>query len=92
VVKAFEFLLILADVDVATSAMAEAIYDAGCDDGTLFSSGGEAAVGFTREASSLEEAVRSAIADVTRAGYSVSRVEPAEAPVFARINEELAVP
>jgi hypothetical protein len=90
-VKTFEFQLVLADVDVATGEMAEALYEAGCDDGTLFSSEGVAAIGFSREASSLEEAVRSAIADVTRAGYSISRVEPAEAPVFARINEELGV-
>jgi hypothetical protein len=89
--QTFEFQVILGDVDVATGAMAEALYEAGCDDGTLFSSAGEAAIGFSREASSLEEAVRSAIADVTRAGYSTSRVEPADASVFARINEELSV-
>lgn len=89
--KSFEFLLILADVNRSDSSMAEALYEAGCDDGTLFSSAGEAAVGFSREALSLEEAVRSAIADVARAGYSVSRVEPADAPVFEQINQELAI-
>jgi hypothetical protein len=89
--KSFEFLLFLAGVSSSNSAMAEALFEAGCDDGTLFSSGGEVAVGFSREALSLEEAVRSAIADVARAGFSVSRVEPAEAPVFDRINQELAI-
>ncbi len=89
--KSFDFLLILAGVDRSDSTMADALYEAGCDDGTLFTSRGEAAVGFSREAPSLEEAVRSAIADVARAGFSVSRVEPADAPVFARINQELAI-
>ena len=89
--KSFEFLLFLAGIDRSESAMAEALYEAGCDDGTLFSSNGEAGIGFSREASTLEEAVRSAIADVAHAGYSVSRVEPAEAPVFDRINQELTI-
>ncbi len=89
--KSFEFLLFLASVSRSNNAMAEALYEAGCDDGTVFSSNGEVAIGFSREANSLEEAVRSAIANVVQAGYSVSRVEPAEAPIFDRINQELAV-
>jgi hypothetical protein len=90
--KSFDFQLFLAKVDRSNEKMAEALYEAGCDDGTLFSSNGEVAIGFSREANSLEEAVRSAIANVIQAGYSVSRAESAEAPVFDRINQELAVP
>jgi len=89
--KTFEFLLILAGIDRSDSTMADALYDAGCDDGTLFSSFGETAVGFSREGSSLEQAVRSAIIDVAKAGYSVHRVEPMDASVFVKINQELAV-
>ena len=89
--NSFDFQLFLANADRSTEEMAEALYAAGCDDGTLFSSNGEVVIGFTREADSLEEAVRSAIANVIQAGYAVSRVEPAEAPVFDRINQELAV-
>jgi hypothetical protein len=89
--KSFDFQLFLANVDRSNEEMAEALYAAGCDDGTLFSSNGEVAVGFSREANSLEEAVRSATANVIQAGYSVSRAEPAEAPVFNRINQELAI-
>lgn len=73
-----------------TEEIASALYEAGCDDGTPYSSAGVAAVGFTREAGSLEEAIRSAIADVQRAGYSVAAVEPPYESVFVRINEELA--
>jgi hypothetical protein len=76
--KSFEFILVLKGVDRATNELANALFEAGCDDGTLYSSAGEAAVGFTREAASLEEAIRSAIANVLSAGVSVARAEPAE--------------
>jgi hypothetical protein len=56
----------------------------------IASSEGIAAVGFTRQATSLDEAIRSAIADIARAGYAVDRVESADQPVFSRINDELA--
>ena len=86
----FEFQLVLGGVDSMTDEIADALYEAGCDDGTAFSSAGVAAVGFTREASTLEEAIRSAIANVNRAGFRVSRVESADESVFDRINQELA--
>jgi hypothetical protein len=38
----------------------------------------------------LEDAVRSAISDVNKAGFVVARVEPADASVFSKINQELA--
>jgi hypothetical protein len=86
----FEFEVILSGVDEMTEDISNALYEAGCDDGTPFSSEGVAAVGFTREAASLEDAIRSAIADVQKAGYSVARVESADQPVLLRINAELA--
>ena len=55
--------------------MADALYQAGCTDGSPFSGEGIAAVGFDREAASLEAAIKSAIADVERAGQRVARVE-----------------
>lgn len=89
--KSFDFIVILADLDHSDSAMADALFEAGCDDGTLYSGGGEVAIGFSREAQTLEEAVRSAIADVAKAGFTVGRVDPADATVFDRINRELTV-
>jgi hypothetical protein len=86
----FEFQLVLGDVDSMSEGIADALYAAGCDDGTAFSSAGVAAVGFTREAKSLEEAIRSAISDVNKAGCRVSRVESSDESVFDRINQELA--
>jgi len=86
----FEFQIILADVDEMTEQISNELYEAGCRDGTPFSSEGVAAVGFARDARSLDDAVRSAIADVERAGYSVTRVESPDQPVLSRINRELA--
>lgn len=86
----YDFQVILAGVSEMTDEVSHALYEAGCDDGTPFSSEGIAAVGFTREATSLDEAIRSAIADIHRAGYAVERVESPDQPVFSRINQELA--
>ena len=86
----FDFQLVLGDVGAMTEGIADALFEAGCDDGTAFSSQGVAAVGFSREAESLEDAVRSAITDVNKAGFAVARVEPAEESVYTRINQELA--
>ena len=72
-----------------TEEISNALFEAGCDDGTPFSSEGVAAVGFTREATSLEQAVRSAISDIQKAGYGIERVESVDEPVFSRINQEL---
>ena len=85
-----EFCLILANVHSISNEMAKLLLEAGCDDGTPFSSQGIAGVGFSREASSLEEAVRSAIADVSKAGFIVARVESADESVYEKINQELA--
>jgi hypothetical protein len=86
----YEFQVILSDVAEMNEEISNALYDAGCQDGTPFSGEGVAGVGFTREADSLDSAIRSAIADVQKAGYSVARVESPDASVFSRINEELA--
>jgi hypothetical protein len=89
-VPVYDFQLVLSDVAAMTEDIADSLYEAGCDDGTPFSSQGVAGVGFSREAASLEEAVRSAIADVNKAGFAVGRVEPADESVYEKINQELA--
>ena len=86
----YEFQVILSGVNEMTEEVSNALYDAGCEDGTPFSSQGVAAIGFTREANSLDEAIRSAVADVQKAGYSVARVESADQPLYSQINQELA--
>jgi hypothetical protein len=86
----YEFQLILSNVTAMSEEIADALFEAGCDDGTPFSSQGTAAIGFSREAESMEQAIRSAIADVNKAGFVVARAEPSDESVFERINQELA--
>jgi len=77
--KTYSFTLILAGVDAITSAMADALYEAGCDDSTPGSSDGVVMVDFDRDAENLGAAIGSAIEDVVKAGYRVARVEIEEA-------------
>ena len=64
----YEFTVILANVDKITTDLADALFAAGCDDGHPWSSDGVAAITFDRESDSLLSAIRSAIADVQKAG------------------------
>ena len=73
--KTYQFDVILKDMSEITEADADRLFDAGCDDGTLVSSGGAAWIHFDREAASLEEAIRSAVAQVQSTGLAVTTVE-----------------
>ena len=73
--RKLDFTLVLAGQIELTEDVAEALFEAGCDDGTPGTSGGLFVIDFHREANSLEEAIRSAIANVQSAGYGVERVE-----------------
>jgi hypothetical protein len=75
IVKTYEFDVILKDISEVTEDQADALFAAGCDDGTPVSCNGLAWIHFDREAASLEEAIRSAIAQVLSVGHSVSKVE-----------------
>src|SRR5271166_5248609 len=74
----YHFTVVLAGLSEISDDLAEALFTAGCDDGSPWSSQGVAAVGFDREAESFEQAVRSAIADVQKAGCHVAwvKIEP----------------
>ena len=73
--KKYDFTLILCGSLELSEDIAEALFEAGCDDGTPGTSAGVFSIDFHREANSLEEAIRSAIANVKSAGYGVQRVE-----------------
>ena len=80
----YDFTLILTESLELTDDLADALFAAGCDDGTPGTCHGVFSIDFHREAVSLEEAIRSAIADIKTAGYEVTRVEiEAEAVVHA---------
>ncbi len=62
--KAYQFTLVLKDVDANTPNLEDSLYEAGCDDALINSREGVVYLDFNREAISLEEAVMSAIKDV----------------------------
>ena len=73
--KEHEFTVILSDISEITDEAANALYAAGCDDGSPGSCDGVVCVDFHRDAGTLEEAIQSAFADIRRAGFQVDRVE-----------------
>ena len=73
--KMYEFDVVLRDVSEVTDEQADSLFAAGCDDGTPAGCAGVAWIHFDREAASLEQAIRSAVAQVQAAGFVVSKVE-----------------
>jgi len=71
----YDFTLVLTKPTELTDQLVEDLYDAGCDDGSPSSRAGVVMVTLHREAESLEQAIRSGIADVQKAGCQVRRVE-----------------
>jgi hypothetical protein len=74
-VKFYDFTLVLAGLAEVTDDQGDELFEAGCDDGTIVSRNGHVFIDFTRESSSLEDAINSAAADVERAGFQVDHVE-----------------
>jgi hypothetical protein len=84
----YQFTVVLAGQDAMTVDMAEVLYVAGCDDGHPWSSEGAAAITFDRDADCLESAIRSAVADVQKAKFTVKRVEIGEnSPLLTGVRE-----
>jgi hypothetical protein len=73
--KLYEFKLVLAGVPDVSDEQGDTLFAAGCDDGTIVSRDGEVFVRFSRESTSLEQAINSAAIDVERAGFQVDHVE-----------------
>jgi hypothetical protein len=73
--KTYEFDVVLKDISEVTDEQADELFAAGCDDGTPAGCNGVAWIHFDREAVSLEEAIRSAVAQVRAAGFAVLKVE-----------------
>ncbi|HEY7494982.1 MAG TPA: hypothetical protein VIH59_28255 [Candidatus Tectomicrobia bacterium] len=71
----YDFTLVLTESFELTDDLADALFAAGCDDGTPGTCNGVFSIDFHREAASLEAAIRLAIEDVRTAGYAVARVE-----------------
>jgi hypothetical protein len=89
--SAHQFTLILAGVSEITPGLADALYEATGGDIEFNMRDGVAFLEFDRAASSLHEAVTSAIAQVEGAGVGVRvvRVESEDANTIAKINADL---
>jgi hypothetical protein len=74
-IKLHTFRVILAGVEEIDDDMANALYEAGCDDAGVGSCDRVVSVEFDREAESLGDAIGSAVKAVQKAGYSIARVE-----------------
>ena len=71
----WSFTLYIKDLAEFSDEQTDALFEAGCSDGSLASGEGQAWIGFDREASSLQDAIRSAVSDVRRTGLDVEHVE-----------------
>ncbi len=71
----YAFDVVLKDVPEVSDEGADELFAAGCDDGTPAACAGVVWIHFDREATSLEEAIASAVAQVQAAGFRVSKVE-----------------
>lgn len=71
----YHFSLVVSDPVELTESVADALYSAGCDDATPGMCEGVLTLDFHRDATSLEEAIRTAIENVRRAGLRTTRVE-----------------
>ena len=73
--KTYDFEVILAAGTDMTEELADQLFEAGCDDSTPGVCCGVPVIGFSREADCLESAIRSAVADVQKAGCVVERLQ-----------------
>ncbi len=73
--KLHEFTLVLAKGTEFSAELADRLFEAGCDDGSPGTCCDVVLIDFHREADSLESAIRSAVADVQKAGCVVERVQ-----------------
>ncbi|MBA3312239.1 MAG: hypothetical protein M3552_10885 [Planctomycetota bacterium] len=87
----YDFELVMDGRHELTDALADALFEAGCDDGTPATVDGVLRIGFTREAESFEAAVLSAVRDAESAGLGlrVARVEPSDLVGASEIGRRL---
>ena len=71
-----EFSIIASGLDPEAPDFETRFYNAGCDDATISFQKGHIIIDFDREASSIADAITSAVEAVKAAGATVERVEP----------------
>jgi hypothetical protein len=73
--RVFDFTLTLTGPDEFTVALADRLFEAGCDDASFGTTNGVHFGTFHREADSLGDAIGSAVKAAERAGFAVARVD-----------------
>lgn len=91
--KIYRFTLVLKHVDEKTPGLEDGLYDAGCDDALINFRNGTVYLDFDREASSLEEAVISAIKDIKSASIDaeIASVSPENLVTESEIAKRLKI-
>jgi hypothetical protein len=72
--KTYEFTIVLKAQEL-TLEQCGALYEAGCDDGTIVTRNRTTQIAFDRQTDSLAEAIRSASENVRQAGFEIERVQ-----------------
>lgn len=86
--ETYQFTLIVEGSDLQFDEFAEAVFEAGCDDALIGVSDGIQYIDVDREASSLEEAILSVVADIEQVeGVSVVRIADAGLVTMADVAE-----
>ena len=84
----YEFTLVLTEREDSLDDI-DTLYEAGCSDGLISTSGGFTRIDFGCDGPRSIEAIRSAIAGVNKTRFRVARVESDFANIIAKINSEL---
>ena len=79
-VRTYEFVVTLAKGTEHSDTLVEALYEAGCDDGSVWSCAGVVQIGFSRRADSLEAAIRSAVTEMEPAALAALHGGPPAQP------------
>ena len=74
--KTYEFSIIASGLDPNADDFESRFYDGRCSDATVSFQRGHTIVDFAREASSLEDAISSAVEDAIAVGCKIERIEP----------------
>lgn len=87
----YDFTLILSGINDFDEAQIDALMEAGCDDATVAQRDGRVYMKFSREASSMMDAIISAICDIRKAkiGADVLRVDSCNLVTLAEIARRL---
>ena len=89
----FDFQIFWAGVDTSDESFLDRLFEAGCDDATVYFKDGYLCLDFSRESDSAENAVISSIKDIERSGIggSIERVEPEDLASLSEIANRVGV-